>query len=125
MIDDKTKKKMLEYADRLYELEQLDVVKEYVDVLHKVVYFEQEEPKKEYYKSSKKYDYYIEYPYEKFTFLKNGKYGFEKYGFDAFGKDIDGRGKLLFCLGLCNKTKEEMIEYIEKHIIDDNEEVES
>lgn len=38
MIDDKTKKKMLEYADRLYELEQLDVVKEYVDVLHKVVY---------------------------------------------------------------------------------------
>lgn len=46
MIDWKTKKKMLEYAEKLYELEQLDVVKEYVDVLHKVVRFEQEEPKK-------------------------------------------------------------------------------
>lgn len=125
MIDDKTKKKMLEYADRLYELEQLDVVKEYLDILHKVVRFEQEEPKKEYYKSSKKYDYFIEYPYEKFTVLKNGKYGFKKHGYDAFGKDIDGKGTLYFCFSLCNNTKEEMIEYIEKHIIDDNEEVES
>lgn len=73
----------------------------------------------------KKYDYYIKYPYEEFTVLKNGKYGFKKHGYDAFGEDIYDGGKLLFCLGLCNKTKEEMIEYIEKHIIDDNEEVES
>lgn len=125
MIDTETKEKMLKYADRLYELEQLDVVKEYVDVLNKVVRFEQEEPKKEYYKSSNKYDYFIKYPYEEFTVLNSGKYGFRKRGYDASGKSVDGKGELLFCLGLCNKTKEEMIEYIEKHIIDDNEEVES
>jgi hypothetical protein len=125
MIDEKTKKEMLEYADRIYELEQLDVVKEFTDILHKVVGFKNEKPKKEYYKSSSKYDYFIVYPYEEFTVLNSGKYGFRKHGYDASGKSVDGKGELLFCLGLCNKTKEEMIEYIEQHIREDNEEVES
>lgn len=120
MTDEKTKKEMLEYADRLYELEQLDVVKEYVDVLNKVVRFEQEEPKKEYYKSSKKYDYFIVYPCEEFTVINNGKYGFKKRGYDIFGKGIDKKYERFFCLALCNKSKEKIIETIDRAIIEDN-----
>lgn len=59
------------------------------------------------------------YIHEEFTVLNSGKYGFRKCGYDASGKSVDGKGELLFCLGLCNKTKEEMIEYIEQHIRED------
>ena len=120
MIDTETKEKMLKYADRLYELEQLDVVKEFTDVLHKVVGFQNEKPKKEYYKSSSKYDYFIVYPYEEFTLLNSGKYGFRQRGYDIFGERIDKKYERFFCLSLCNKSKEEIIETIERAIIEDD-----
>lgn len=119
MIDKETKEKMLKYADRLYELEQLDVVKEFTDILHKVVGFQNEKPKKEYYKSSSKYDYFIVYPYEEFTLISN-KYGFRQRGYDIFYKVIEKKYEGFFCLSLCNKSKEEIIETIEQAIIEDN-----
>ena len=72
-----TRQELLKYADTLYELKNNEVVKTYLKAQHEVVtYFHSQEENVvkslEYYKSSKKYDYYIELPYEKFEVLANG-----------------------------------------------------
>ena len=79
----------------------------------------------EYYKSSKKYDYYIQLPYENFEILENGKYGFKQHGFSYCGKGI-GEYKnwsLSGCCSLCNFTKEKIKDMIDENIKKDNEEV--
>lgn len=118
------REEIVRYGNRLLELEKLDIVQEYIDVLHKVVHYQQEEPTREYYKSSKKYDYYIVNPYEEFCLLRDGKYGFKKYSYDAIGKNKDKKSALYLGLGLCNLTKKEIIDRIDKRIQKDNAEVE-
>ncbi|WP_040463277.1 hypothetical protein [Amedibacillus dolichus] len=119
-----SKEEILKCADRLQELEKLDVVKEFRYVLHEVVNYPQEEPKQEYYKSSKIRDYYIKLPYEEFTILDNGKYGFKKHSYDAIGKKKDNKSTLYLCLSLCNYSKEQIMQYIDKHIKEEDEDVE-
>lgn len=123
-----TRQELLEYADTLYELENNEVVKTYLKALHKVVSYSQNEKNHaslEYYKSSKKYDYYIELPYEKFEVLANGKYGFRQHNFSYCGKGV-GEYKnwsISGCCSLCNFTKEKIKDMIDKRIKEDNEEI--
>lgn len=122
-----TRQELLEYANTLYELKDSEVVKTYLKALHEVVTHSQKENvvSLEYYKSSKKYDYYIELPYENFEILENGKYGFKQHGFSYCGKGI-GEYKnwsLSGCCSLCNFTKEEIKDMIDKNIKEDNEEI--
>lgn len=123
-----TREEILEYADTLHRLEQLDVVKEYTKALHEVVTYSQaqNDTSLEYYKSSKKYDYYIESPYEEFRPLDNGKYGFKQHGFSYQGKGIGAYNNWSIngCASLCNYTKEEIKNMIDKCIGRDNKEVE-
>ena len=72
----------------------------------------------EYYKSSKKYDYYIEKPYKQMYFYDN-KVKFKEYGYSARGEAKNG-SSIHFCLALCGYSKERIIETIENHIIQDN-----
>lgn len=122
-----TREEILEYADTLHRLEQLNVVKEYTKTLHKVITYSQiqNEVSLEYYKSSKKYDYFIELPYEEFGLLGNGKYGFKQHGFSYKGKGIGAHKKwsTYGCVSLCNYTKEEIKNMIDKCIESDNKEV--
>lgn len=121
-----TRQELLEYADTLYELKDSEVVKTYLKALHEVVTYSQKEnvvKSLEYYKSSKKYDYYIQLPYENFEILENGKYGFKQHGFSYCGKGI-GEYKnwsLSGCCSLCNFTKEKIKDIIDKSIKRDNE----
>lgn len=66
-----TRQELLKYADTLYELKDSEFVKAYLKAQHEVVTYSQKENvvSLEYYKSSKKYDYYIELPYENFEIL--------------------------------------------------------
>ena len=122
-----TRQELLEYADTLYELEDSEVVKTYLKALHEVVTYSQKENvvSLEYYKSSKKYDYYIKLPYENFEILANGKYGFRQHGFSYCGKgvgDYKNWSKSGGC-SLCNFSKEKIKTIIDKIIKEDNEEV--
>lgn len=78
-------------------------------------------PKQEYFKSSNKYDYYIEQPYEKMSFSANG-IEFQQHSYNAIGKS-KGYGTVNFCLSLCNYSQEKIMTIIENHIIKDNEEL--
>lgn len=123
-----TRQELLKYADTLYELKDSEFVKAYLKALHKVVSYSQNEKNHaslEYYKSSKKYDYYIELPYEKFEVLANGKYGFRQHNFSYCGKGV-GEYKnwsISGCCSLCNFTKEKIKDMIDKRIKEDNEEI--
>lgn len=77
-----------------------------------------QKPELEYYKSSKKYDYYIEKPYKQMYFYDN-KVKFKEYGYSARGEAKNG-SSIHFCLALCGYSKERIIEIIENHIIQDN-----
>lgn len=123
-----TRQELLEYADTLYELKNNEVVKTYLKAQHEVVTYSQEEnvaKSLEYYKSSEKYDYYIQLPYENFEVLANGKYGFRQHNFSYCGKGV-GEYKnwsISGCCSLCNFTKEKIKDMIDKRIKEDNEEV--
>lgn len=122
-----TRQELLKYADTLYELKDSEVVKTYLKTLHEVVTYSQKENvvSLEYYKSSKKYDYYIELPYENFEILANGKYGFRQHGSSYCGKGVGDykNWSLSGCCSLCNFSKEKIKTIIDKRIKEDNEEV--
>ena len=95
--------------------------------LHKVASYSQKKNNAplEYYKSSKKYDYYIELPYKSFEILANGKHGLRQYGFGYCGKGV-GEYKnwsMNSCSSLRNFTKKEIKTMIDKRIKEDNEEI--
>lgn len=122
-----TRQELLKYADTLYELKDSEFVKAYLKAQHEVVTYSQKENvvSLEYYKSSKKYDYYIELPYENFEILANGKYGFRQHGFSYCGKGVGDykNWSLSGCCSLCNFSKEKIKTIIDKRIKEDNEEV--
>ena len=109
-----TKEEILKCAERLVELEELDIIKEYNDVFTKLVNYPRGEPELEYYKSSDLYDYYIELPYEKFI-RRNGKYQFVQYGYSYIGRQKGKKSGWVInaCLSLCGYSKEEIMEMIE------------
>lgn len=74
-------------------------------------------PELEFYKSSNKYAYYIEKPYEKLTF-QNNKVIKRQHSYSAIGKNKTST--INFCLSLCDCSKEEIIKIIEKNIKEDN-----
>ena len=81
-------------------------------------------PKKEYYKSSKTKDYYIELPYRELTVNGKGKFVYIKHYYSCSYKYINNSkysgGN--YCLSL-NKsnTREKIEEFIEREIAKDNE----
>lgn len=105
------------------ELHDNEIVKKFNEansiVINEIL---KQKPKKTYYKSSVKFDYYIEEPYEKLEITANG-ISIRKCGFNGIGTGIGGNNRWLnFCLSFCNYSKEKIIEIIEKHIRKDNEE---
>lgn len=77
-------------------------------------------PEQKYFKSSNKYDYYIEQPYEEMFFGTNG-IEFRQHSYNGIGKGKIGNGTINFCLSLCNYSKEKIMTIIDNHIIEDNE----
>lgn len=115
------KEEILKCAERLAELEELDIIKEYNDVFTNLVNYPKGEPELEYYKSSDLYDYYIELPYKKFI-RRDGKYQFVQHYCSYIGRQ---KGKssgwvINACLSLCGYSKEEIMERIDEVIIEDN-----
>lgn len=117
-----TKEEILKCAERLAELEELDIIKEYNDVFTKLVNYPRGEPELEYYKSSDLYDYYIELPFEKFI-RRDGKYQFVQHYYSYIGRQKGKKSGWVInaCLSLCGYSKEEIMEMIDEVIIEDNE----
>ena len=74
-------------------------------------------PELEFYKSSNKYNYYIEKPYEELTFEDN-KVVKRQHSYSAIGKNKVSTTN--FCLSLCNYSKEQIVKIIENSIKQDN-----
>ena len=72
-------------------------------------------PQEEYYKSSNLYDYYILYPYKSLEFSENKIIEVER-NYDCMAKSRKSKSVLYFCLSLCKKSKNEIIELIENRI---------
>lgn len=107
------------------ELNNKEEIIKYCEALHIVCKkMEECKPKKEYYKSSKIKDYYIELPYKKLT-LNNEKAVYEKRYYNCIyeytNKSKYGGGN--YCLSLCKYTREKIEELIEREIAKDNKEV--
>lgn len=111
----------LEEAIEIYNLLHKN---ESIELYNKVIHILLEEmnkrkPEQEYFKSSNKYDYYIEQPYEEMFFSENGV-EFRQHSYNGIGKG-KGNGYTNFCLSLCNYSQEEIMTIIDKHIVEDNE----
>lgn len=104
------------------ELCDKEEIIKYCDALH-IIYEKMREckPKKEYYKSSKTKDYYIELPYRGLTF-NNGKVVYEKHGYSC-SYTFKNKSKYSggnYCLSKCNKNREYITNLIEREILKDN-----
>lgn len=113
----------LEEAIRVYnELRNNKDVERYCEALHIVCQeWDKAKPELEFYKSSNKYDYYIELPYKQLTVFGDGKTGYRNNGFNYIGKGINGnKSSLNGCVGLCNNSKEEVMKSIDRSIEEDN-----
>ena len=108
--------KAIEVYNELYTNE---IIKQFNEARNIIVEkINKQKPKSFYYKSSTKYDYYVEEPYSKIQITKQGAV-YKDCGFDGFALKHGG-GSLHFCLAYCNYTKEKVIDIIEKHIREDN-----
>ena len=95
-------------------------IKLYNEAIHVLLEeMDKRKPELVYFKSSNKYDYYIERPYEEMYFAENG-IEFRQHSYNVIGKG-KGYGTINFCLSLCNYSQEEIMTIIENHIIEDNE----
>ena len=77
-----------------------------------------------YYKSSKKYDYFLVPPHKELG-VNEGKWCYEEIGWDANGHKLNGKRVLYFCLSLCKLTEEQIKLRVERAIKEDNEEIEN
>lgn len=103
--------------NELYDKEE---IKKYCEALH-IICEEMRDckPKKEYYKSSIIKDYYIELPYIELT-ISNGKAIYKKHGYSCSSKYKDRKTESNYCLSLCGKKREEIEDFIEREIAEDN-----
>ena len=113
----------LEEAIEIYNaLHNTESIKLYNKAIHILLEeMDKRKPEQEYFKSSNKYDYYIEQPYKEMFFGKNG-IEFQQHSYNAIGKS-KGYGTVNFCLSLCNYSEEKIMTIIENHIIEDNKEI--
>lgn len=104
------------------ELCDKEEIKKYCEALHIVCEKMQNcKPKKEYYKSSKIKDYYIELPYRELT-IHNGKAVYEKHNYSC-SYTYKNKGKYSggnYCLSKCNRNREYIVNLIEREILEDN-----
>lgn len=81
---------------------------------------EKRKPKEEYYKSSSKYDYYIELPYEKIL-LTNCGVTFKQCGYNGIAKRKgENEWVINHCQSYCNLSKEEIKEWLDSDIKNDD-----
>ena len=104
-------------------IKDLPIIKQYLDLLDKIVSFNDKKPKEKYYKSSQLRDYYIEMPYEQLTLNSEGKYYIQKRGYSYNGKRKDKSSTLYGCLSYCNYSLKEIKKEIDKSIEEDNLEI--
>lgn len=107
----------IEVYNSLYKNKSIKLYNDAIAVLLEEM--NKRKPEQEYFKSSNKYDYYIEKPYEEISFGTNG-IEFKQHSYNAIGKS-KGYGTINFCLSLCNYSLEKIMTIIENHIIEDNE----
>lgn len=108
----------------LNENSKNEFIKMYKLAFDAITYFELEnEEEFEFYSSSSKYNYFIEIPKKRIDYTE-GNYRVLNNGYSAIGKSKFGNGSINFCLSYCNYSKEEIIDLIEAHIVqDDKDEV--
>jgi len=112
-----------EELQELNKIKDLDIIECYIKLLYKLNNEFHKKPNAEYYKSSSKYDYYIEKPFKKIYLDENDNYYYKDYYYNAVGAKNNGCPKsttysqysLSFCLSLCKYSKSKI-----KKIIDDN-----
>lgn len=103
-------------------IKDLPIIKQYTDLLHKIVSFNKK-PKEKYYKSSQLRDYYIEMPYDELTLNSEGKYYIKKCSYSYNGKRKDKSSTVYGCLSYCNYSLKEIKKKIDKSIEEDNLEI--
>ena len=101
-------------------IKDLPIIKQYTDLLDKIVSFNSNKPKEKYYKSSKLRDYYIEMPYDKLDINKEGNYYIRKCGYSYNGKRKDESSTLYGCLSYCNYSLKKIKQMIDENIDKEN-----
>lgn len=112
-----------EEIETLNAIKDLPIIKQYIDLLDKVCGFQETKPKEKYYKSSQKYDYFIQMPFEQLTIDSEGKYYIRKCSYSYIGKRKDRKSTLYGCLSYCHYSLKEIKQMIDEHIEKDNMEV--
>ena len=104
------------------KLHNNNIVKAFLEAQNMIVKEIRKEQERKHYKSSNKYDYYIELPYKTIELYPNAHYRQHTYNaiYVKSGKSPNNYSGN-FCLSLCNYSKEKIIELIEKRIKNDNE----
>ena len=110
----------IEEIETFNAIKDLPIIKQYIDLLDKIVSFNSGKPKEKYYKSSILRDYYIEMPYDKLDLDNEGKYYIRKCGYSYNGKRKDKSSTLCACLSYCNYSLKEIKQMIDKNIEKDN-----
>lgn len=123
-MDNSKYDKLIQKSIKTYnKLRNNKKVKDYEIVTKIVESISEKQPKREYYKSDDKYDYYIELPFKKLV-IDNDKGAFyqnESYNcvYCEKGKNIEGKSipyEYDFCLGLSNLTRQEIEQEIDLFI---------
>jgi hypothetical protein len=102
------------------ELQDKEEIKKYCEALNIVVKNLDKKAPIKFYKSSNKNEYFIELPYRRLEINAEGKAVYKKYGYSALYTSLDKKSGGNFCLSLCNCTKQDIENLIEKHIKEDN-----
>ena len=114
--------KIQEALKFLNENSENEFIKMYKLALDSITDFEKENKEEfELYKSSKKYDYFIEIPKKRIEY-KEGNYRILNNGYSVIGMSKINNSSINFCLSYCNYSKEHIIKLIEAHIVQDNKE---
>lgn len=111
-------KEAIEIYNSLHNNESIKLYNKAIPILLEEM--DKRKPEQKYFKSSNKYDYYIEQPYEEMFFSENG-IEFKQHYYNAIAKAKNGKSTLNHCLSLCKYSEEKIMTIIEKDIMEDNE----
>ncbi len=98
------------------ELKNTEEIKKYTEALDIVVKNLNKKAPLEFYKKTNKNEYYIELPFEKLKINNKGEAVYEKYGYSGYYTSLDKKRSGYFCLSLCNCTRQDIENLIERHI---------
>lgn len=102
------------------ELQNTEEIRKYTEALNIVVKNLDKKAPIEFYKKSKKNNYFIELPYRRLEINAEGKAVYRKYGYSALYESLDKKIGGNFCLSLCGCTRQDIEKLIERHIKEDN-----